>query len=176
MTVNMLVKYMGSDLNGLQSDMALWLWPIQEGVLTSVEGMRILYGESRYHHGIDLAAPEGTPIINGKAGWVIGYGTEKSFGNWILIDNGSGYTTKYSHMKDPYDPNISLGCVRQGQVIGHVGNTGRSTGPHVDMMIMKDGVGLNEQSVLASKPTTIDVYSEWVYFDISKNIYRNVYP
>ena len=100
------------------------IWPIR-GRITSGFGSR--WG--RQHAGLDIAAPTGTPIKATKAGRVIFAGTQGGYGNVVIIDHGGGFTSLYAHQS-------RLGSskgqsVPQGQVIGYVGSTGRSTGPHL---------------------------------------------
>ena len=107
--------------------------PVPNGVFRSPFGMRRhpILGYSRMHTGVDWAAPRGTPIIaagNGvveKAGWTNGYG------NQTLIRHANGYVSSYSH-QNAIARGVTAGArVRQGQVIGYVGSTGLSTGPHL---------------------------------------------
>lgn len=95
-----------------------------------------------FHPGIDIAAPLGTPLVAADAGFVTFAGWDKTgFGNMILIDHGNGYTTLYGHL-DRFA--VTAGdSVKKGQVIGRIGSTGRSTGPHVDFRIRQGGVWRN---------------------------------
>lgn len=95
------------------------------GTTTSEFGSR--WG--RLHAGIDIAAPIGTPIWAAKAGTVVVAGTQNGYGTTVVLDHGGGMTTLYGHQSRLA---VSTGqSVSQGQVIGYVGNTGRSTGPHL---------------------------------------------
>jgi murein DD-endopeptidase MepM/ murein hydrolase activator NlpD len=99
------------------------IWPLR-GRLTSGFG----YRWGRLHAGIDIAAPTGTPIHAAKAGRVIYAGWMNGYGNVVVIDHGGGFSTLYGHQS-------RLGSnkgqsVAQGQLIGYVGSTGHSTGPH----------------------------------------------
>ena len=102
-----------------------------EGRLSSRFGPRRLKFEkrARQHNGIDLAAPKGTPIKAAGAGQVLSIGWRGAYGRVVEIDHGQGLTTIYAHM-DKYI--VKKGqAVAAGQDIGQVGNTGRSTGPHL---------------------------------------------
>lgn len=98
----------------------------------------------RAHHGVDYAAPVGTPVKTIGDGVVI----TKAFqgggaGNYLKIKHNSTYTTSYMHLKG-YAKGIQVGSrVRQGETIGYVGSTGLSTGPHLDFRVYKDGVPIN---------------------------------
>lgn len=102
-----------------------------EGRLSSRFGPRRLPFEkrARQHSGLDLAAPKGTPIKAAGAGQVLSIGWRGAYGRVVEIDHGQGLTTIYAHM-DKYI--VKKGqAVAAGQNIGQVGNTGRSTGPHL---------------------------------------------
>ncbi|MBW3547347.1 MAG: peptidoglycan DD-metalloendopeptidase family protein [Actinobacteria bacterium] len=100
------------------------IWPTR-GTVTSGFGNR--WG--RLHAGIDVAAPTGTPIWAAKAGTVIFAGQQGGYGNVVIISHGGGLTTLYGHQSKI---STSQGQeVAQGDTIGAVGNTGRSTGPHL---------------------------------------------
>ena len=110
------------------------IWPIF-GPVTGVYGSRrVLNGEPRApHYGIDIAAPLGAPVQTMAAGIVRLAAELYLSGNTVIIDHGHGITSSYLHMQD-----ISVRenqRISQGQVIGHVGATGRTTGPHLDWRI-----------------------------------------
>jgi murein DD-endopeptidase MepM/ murein hydrolase activator NlpD len=98
----------------------------------------------RPHWGIDLAAPNGTPIYAASSGKI----TTKTFqrrgyGNWLVIDHGRGYETVYAHMSR-FAAGIKAGdTVKKGQLIGYVGRTGLATGPHLHYELRKDGQQIN---------------------------------
>lgn len=95
-----------------------------------------------FHQGIDVGAPLGTPVTAADAGFVTFAGMDTTgFGKMILIDHGNGFTTLYAHL-DRFA--VAVGdSVKKGQLIGRVGNTGRSTGPHLDFRIRQNGVWRN---------------------------------
>ena len=93
----------------------------------------------RPHHGIDYAAPRGTPVSTIGDGKVIFVGRKKSYGKTIKIKHNSVYESWYGHLSG-YHKRIKKGVyVKKGQVIGYVGSTGLSTGPHLDFRIKKNG-------------------------------------
>ena len=94
----------------------------------------------RPHHGVDYAAPSGTPVQTIGDGTVIDKGWDKKGGgNYLKIKHNSTYTTTYMHLKG-FAKGISKGCkVKQGQTIGYVGMSGTATGPHLDFRLQKNG-------------------------------------
>ena len=102
--------------------------------------MHPVYHVVRPHHGVDYAAPAGTPVQSIGDGTVIDKGWDKKGGgNYVKIKHNSTYTTTYMHLKG-FAKGISKGCkVKQGQTIGYVGSTGASTGPHLDFRLQKNG-------------------------------------
>lgn len=129
------------DQNGKSSKQFLLRNPVPNGVFRSPFGMRRhpILGYSRMHTGVDWSAPRGTPIIaagNGvveKAGWANGYG------NQTLIRHANGYVSSYNH-QNAIARGVKVGArVRQGQVIGYVGSTGLSTGPHLHYELIVNG-------------------------------------
>lgn len=97
----------------------------------------------RAHHGVDYAAPVGTPVKSIGAGTVIAKGYEGGGGNFIKIKHNSVYTTTYMHLSK-FAKGIQNGShVQQGDIIGYVGSTGLSTGPHLDFRVHKNGQAIN---------------------------------
>lgn len=95
------------------------------------------------HTGVDYAAPKGTPVMTIGDGTVISVKYEGAGGNTVRIRHNSVYTTAYLHLSK-YAKGLKAGQrVRQGEVIGYVGSTGRSTGPHLDFRVWKNGTPIN---------------------------------
>ena len=98
-----------------------------------------ILGGVRPHYGVDYAAPTGTPIWAVADGTVISCGWGAGFGNQVILRHANGYMTCYGHLS-AFGPKIRKGAtVKQTQIIGYVGSTGLSTGPHLDYRLMKDG-------------------------------------
>ena len=102
-------------------------------------------GQRSYHSGIDMAAPTGTSIFAALAGTVTTAGWSDTYGNYVIVRHHSGYKTLYAHMSKI---NVSVGqYVTTSTVLGRVGSTGLSTGPHLHFTIYKNGVAVNPQSL-----------------------------
>ena len=98
-----------------------------------------ILGGVRPHYGVDYAAPSGTPIWAVADGTVVSCGWNTGFGRQVILRHGNGYVSCYGHLSG-YGPGIRKGTrVKQKQVIGYVGSTGISTGPHLDYRLVKDG-------------------------------------
>lgn len=105
----------------------------------------------KFHNGIDIPAPKGTNIVAANAGTVIIATYNSSYGNYIVIDHGGGYTTYYAH-QTKFASGIKVGKqVGRGDVIGYVGSTGMSTGPHLHFEIRKNGTPQNPVDYLKKK-------------------------
>lgn len=103
-------------------------------------GYRIdpIYKTQKFHEGLDFSAPEGTPIYATAEGRIIKREFNAGYGNHIVIDHGYGYQTLYGHM---HSYNVKIGQhVYRGEVIGFVGNTGKSVGPHCHYEVIKNHV------------------------------------
>jgi len=97
----------------------------------------------RAHMGIDYSAPTGTPVFSVATGKVVARGYNGAFGNLLILEHPGGYRTYYAHLSN-FNAELDVGNeVRRGFEIGYVGNTGRSTGPHLHFELRKDGVYLN---------------------------------
>jgi murein DD-endopeptidase MepM/ murein hydrolase activator NlpD len=93
------------------------------------------------HKGLDVATRTGTPIIAPADGLAIFSGREGGFGNMLAIDHGYGIVTKYAHCSTI---DVKIGQkVKRGDIIARVGNTGRSTGPHLHYEVAVNGVAVN---------------------------------
>lgn len=101
-----------------------------------------IYKVKKFHRGVDFSAPQGTPIYAPGEGKVIKVkSSRKGYGNQIEIDHGYGYVTFYAHIKDF---NVKRGdFVKRGQEIATIGNTGKSTAPHLHYEVRKDGKAVN---------------------------------
>jgi len=114
--------------------------PVKGARFTSGYGYRRhpILGTRRMHTGVDWAAPRGTPILAPGDGTVIFVGRKGGYGNHIRINHGNGYKTTFSHLQK-FAENIRKGVkVQQGQIIGYIGSTGRSTGPHLHYEVLVD--------------------------------------
>lgn len=137
------------DADGKSARRFLMKTPINGARLTSGYGMRRhpILGYSRMHRGTDFAAPTGTPILAAGDGTVVRAGPFSSFGNYVRIRHANGYETAYAHMSR-FARGMRVGArVNQGQVIGYVGTTGRSTGPHLHYEVLRRGEQVNPMSL-----------------------------
>ncbi len=113
------------------------------GAITSSFGMRMhpILGYSRMHSGVDMSAPYGQEIKSGAAGRVIFAGVRGGYGNTIIIDHGGGMTTLYAHQSSF---NVSYNDqVGAGDIIGYIGTSGLSTGPHLHFEVRINGTPVN---------------------------------
>lgn len=115
----------------------MFRWPLNTGNISSFFGNR----SRGYHPAVDIAAPTGTPIYAAAAGTVVVSMRGSTYGNYIKIDHGNGYETLYAHASARL---VSAGqWVAKGQMIGKVGSTGRSTGPHLHFEVWRQGARIN---------------------------------
>ena len=137
------------DIHGKSVEKALMKTPINGARLSSSFGMRKhpILGYSKKHMGTDFAAPMGTPVMASGSGTVIVAKWCGGGGNCIKIKHNSTYETIYAHMKS-FSKIIRKGKkVRQGQIIGYVGSTGLSTGPHLHYEVIINGKKVNSQAL-----------------------------
>ena len=133
--------------NGKSIEKALMKTPINGARLSSTFGMRRhpILGYNKMHRGTDFAAPTGTPIMASGSGIIEQAGWNGAYGKYIRIKHNSKYKTAYAHLNG-YARGIKKGTkVRQGQIIGYVGSTGRSTGPHLHYEVLVNGKRMNSQ-------------------------------
>ncbi|MEL7197994.1 MAG: M23 family metallopeptidase [Pseudomonadota bacterium] len=125
--------------------------PVTGGRISSQYGMRVhpVLGRRKMHHGIDIAAPTGTPVyasadgLVGRANWF------SSYGLYISIDHGAKLETRYAHLSRLA---VAAGdTVKKGDIIGYVGSTGRSTGPHLHYEVRVDGLAVNPNPYMVDK-------------------------
>jgi len=123
------------------------MWPAGGGV-TSYFGVRRhpVFGDMRMHSGIDIAAAHGTNVVASDSGTVITSSYNSNYGNYIVISHGEGITTLYAHLSSR---SVVVGAsVTKGQVIGLVGSTGISTGPHLHFEVSLNGSRVNPMNYL----------------------------
>ena len=129
-----------------------FIFPIDKYIITGVYGsQRILNGKPRRpHYGIDFHAPEGTPVKAMMDGIVTLSENDMYFtGGTIIFDHGHGISTLYMHMKDI---SVKVGQrVKQGQIVGSLGQSGRATGPHLDIRLNWFDVKLDPMTILKRK-------------------------
>jgi murein DD-endopeptidase MepM/ murein hydrolase activator NlpD len=130
--------------------------PVENASLTSSYGMRThpVLGGRRAHKGIDLAMPTGTPVFATADGIVSKAEWFSSYGLYISLEHGADIQTRYGHLSRL---NVAAGQpIRKGDVIGYVGSTGRSTGPHLHYEVRIAGASVNPlpylQADAAAKP------------------------
>ena len=137
------------DQNGKSAKKALMKTPINGARLSSAFGMRKhpIDGFNKMHRGTDFAAPMGTPIMASGDGVVVRARWCGGGGNCIKIKHNSTYQTIYAHMSS-FVRGMKQGLrVKQGQIIGYVGSTGNSTGPHLHYEVVKNGKKINSQKL-----------------------------
>lgn len=125
--------------------------PVDGGWLSSGFGWRIdpFTGQRAIHEGVDFVTPVGTPILAAAGGVVVTSEHHPEYGNMIEIDHGNNLVTRYAHASKRL---VEVGAiVLRGQKIGEVGNTGRSTGPHLHFEVRRNGVALNPARFLKAQ-------------------------
>jgi murein DD-endopeptidase MepM/ murein hydrolase activator NlpD len=137
------------DEKGKSVRKALLRTPIDGARLSSGFGKRMhpILGYTKMHRGVDFAAPQGTPIYAAGSGTVAMAGRNGAYGNYVQIRHNEQYSTAYAHLR-AFARGIGRGKrVAQGQIIGYVGTTGRSTGPHLHYEILMNGAQTNPMKV-----------------------------
>ena len=135
------------DIDGRSVIKTLMKTPINGARLSSSFGFRKhpILGFNKLHQGTDFAAKTGTPIMASGSGVIMMSQKYKGYGNYILIKHNSTYKTAYGHMSK-FGRGIRKGVrVNQGKIIGYVGSTGMSTGPHLHYEVIKNGKRVNSQ-------------------------------
>ena len=137
------------DLNGKSIKKALMKTPINGARLSSSFGLRKhpIDGFTKMHKGTDFAAPLGTPIMASGDGVVVKAGWCGGGGNCIKIRHNSSYSTVYAHLSKFANATKKGRRVKQGQIIGYVGSTGKSTGPHLHYEVIFNGKRVNSQTL-----------------------------
>lgn len=124
-------------------------WPLDANAyyyVSSEQGWRDLWGVQDYHLGIDIACANGTDVFAANGGTVLKSENHWSYGNYVLIDHGGGISTLYAHMADRlvYEGQT----VSAGQIIGHVGLTGNTSGYHLHFEVRENGTTVNPRNYL----------------------------
>jgi murein DD-endopeptidase MepM/ murein hydrolase activator NlpD len=124
------------------------IWPVM-GWVTSRYGYRTspFTGKREFHRGIDISAKVGDPVVAPADGAVVKVCRKSDMGNMVTIDHGNGIITSYGHLLKMSTKKCGQ-TVKRGEVIGYVGNSGRSTGPHLHYGVRVDGVHANPQRYL----------------------------
>ena len=139
-------RSINSDLNFFKNNFIL---PVDDAIITGVYGsQRILNGKPRWpHYGVDFAQKEGTPIKAMLDGTVTLVESDLYYtGGTLIFDHGHGISTLYMHLKDIY---VSKGQkVKQGEIIGTLGQSGRATGPHLDIRLNWFGTRLDPMTAI----------------------------
>ena len=137
------------DQNGKSVEKALMKTPINGARLSSAFGMRKhpIDGYNKMHRGTDFAAPMNTPIMASGSGTITRARWCGGGGNCVKIKHNSTYETIYAHMKNFARGIKENARVKQGQIIGYVGSTGKSTGPHLHYEVIKNGKKINSQKL-----------------------------
>lgn len=137
------------DENGKNMRGFLLATPMAVARVTSSFGMRRhpVLGYNKMHQGIDFGGATGTPIYAAGDGVVVEAGRNGGYGNWVKIKHSEGWETGYAHMSKFAPAAKRGGRVKQGQLIGYVGASGRVTGPHLHYEIMRNGAKVNPKTV-----------------------------
>lgn len=144
--------------NGRNPRTLLMKSPINGARVTSRFGLRRhpVLGFAKGHKGVDFGAPRGTPVLAAGDGVVKLAGPRGTFGNYIRIEHSEGLETAYAHLNG-FAKGLKQGQrVRQGEVIGYVGTTGRSTGPHLHYEVLQNGQHQNPETVKVAVGETLD--------------------
>ena len=155
------------DKNGKSAVRTLMRTPVNGARLSSSYGMRKhpISGYNKLHKGVDFAVPSGTPILAAGSGRIELAGWNGNYGRYIRIRHNNTYQTAYAHLSGIAKGVYAGSQVEQGQVIGYVGSTGRSTGPHLHYEIL-----VNRRQV---NPMTINLPTGKNLSDMDKDSFKN---
>lgn len=130
----------------LPSGASPFVWPVTSGVVSSQFGPR----RASHHDGIDVSAPEGTPVRAARAGRVLYADELRGYGNIVILEHDGGYASVYAHNKTNHKR--AGDRVRQGEVIALLGETGKTSGPNLHFEIRKDNIARNPLFFLPPVP------------------------
>ena len=162
------------DENGKSSKKLLMKTPIDGARLSSGFGMRKhpIRGYMKKHKGVDFAAPKGTPIYAAGDGVIEMKQRYKGYGKYILIRHANNFKTAYGHMsKFNKTPG---GRVKQGKIIGYVGSTGNSTGPHLHYEVLKNNIRINPQKLKLTSGRKLKGDELQRFIETKNTIYRKM--
>lgn len=144
-----------ASLGNAASEAAGMIWPVV-GRITSTFGYRVhpILRYGRFHSGVDFGASWGAPIVAAADGQVTGAGWAGGYGRQVRIAHGDGITTSYSHMSRIVAAPGSI--VQRGEVIGYVGSSGLSTGPHLHYEVIQNGRKVDPMSVRVANRPAVD--------------------
>lgn len=131
-----------------------YLWPVTGyNHITAAYGnhMHPVKKEMVFHNGIDIPAPEGTPVLTADKGTVAEIGDNETDGNYVILNHGGGIQTFYSKLFGFAEGLAGGDTVQQGDVIGYIGSTGEATSPHLHFRLIIDGEYIDPTSVFASE-------------------------
>jgi len=158
--------------DGKSIEKTLMRTPINGAKLSSRFGFRIhpILGFNAMHQGTDFAAPVGTPILASGNGIIEYAGWKGGYGKFITIRHNSEYKTNYAHLSD-YAKGMRKGTkVQQGQIIGYVGSTGSSTGPHLHYEIEVNGKKVNSQTLKLPDALPLEGNNKLIFETQKRNI------
>lgn len=150
------------DQDGLSLASEILGRPVALSRVTSRFGERLhpITGQRKQHRGVDYGAPEGTPVFAVGAGVVTTLAVDASAGNHLKLDHASDFQSWYLHLHH-FAAGLAKGSlVKQGEVIGYVGTTGASTGPHLHFELHRNGLALDPQRKLSSPLTALGPLSQ----------------
>jgi len=136
-----------------------YLWPVTEyNQISAAYGTQMdpVKKESVFYNGIDIPAPEGTPVLAADKGTVAEIGDNETDGNYVILNHGGGIQTFYSKLFGFAEGLAAGDTVQQGNVIGYVGSTGEATSPFLHFRLIIDGEYIDPTSVFASEDWSDD--------------------
>ena len=163
------------DRKGKNIKKALMKTPIDGAKLSSSYGMRKhpISGYNKLHKGVDFAAPKGTPVYAAGNGVIELLGNNSGYGKFIRIRHNSAYKTLYAHLNN-FKKSVYKGLrVNQGDIIGYVGSTGKSTGPHLHYEIIYQGKQINPMKIKLPPRKKLEGEELKRFITESKEIYSN---
>ena len=163
------------DREGKNVKKTLMKTPLDGAKISSNYGMRKhpILGYNKLHHGVDFAAAKGTPVYAAGNGIIEYAGLNGGYGKYIRIRHNSSYKTSYAHLTN-FKKEISKGVrVNQGQIIGFVGSTGRSTGPHLHYEVIYKDKPINPMTMKLPSGKILKENELKDFKELSKTIYSN---